>query len=108
MWKPMKIGANARKNQENSDRFIRKYVKFRLFHYNPPKNVGQTFNCASPLKASAPYAYVYMVFQSFFCHRSYKMLVLKYSNSFSIFSSQKNSFARKFAKATNIVVARTR
>jgi hypothetical protein len=35
-WKTMEILANARKNQENSGRFIRKYVKIRSFHYNSP------------------------------------------------------------------------
>ena len=32
--KTMEIRANARKNQENAGRCIRKYVKIRLFHYN--------------------------------------------------------------------------
>jgi hypothetical protein len=35
-WKTMEIRANDRKNQKHMGRFIRKYIKFRLFQYNPP------------------------------------------------------------------------
>ena len=36
------IWTNARKNHENFGRFIRKYIKIRLFHYDSPyKNPGK-------------------------------------------------------------------
>ena len=43
-WITKEIRGNARKIQENHGRFISKYVKLRLFHYNHALKFGQTFN----------------------------------------------------------------
>jgi hypothetical protein len=51
----MEIQANAKKYQENSSRFIRKYVKFRLLHlvhYNPPLSGELSTYC--PLESISP------------------------------------------------------
>jgi hypothetical protein len=67
LWKTMEIRPNARKNQEHSGRFFRKYAKFWSFHYNSLQNFGQTFDCPpesiSPVR---PCIYVVKGF-IFFC-----------------------------------------
>jgi hypothetical protein len=51
--KPMENRTNASKIEKSLADFIRKYIKFRLFHHSTPKKFAQTFNppfpeCISP------------------------------------------------------------